>query len=90
MDESYRIIAAKAADKLLTVKGVSASVTLVNIDGKVHISARSDGSINVQLVLERIGGGGHYDVAGAQVEGESIQTVILRLRESIDRYLDNN
>ncbi len=89
-DESYRIIAAKAADKLLTVKGVSASVTLVNIGEKIHISARSDGSINVQLVLERIGGGGHYDVAGAQVEGESMQTVILRLRESIDRYLDNN
>ena len=89
-DESYRVIAAKAADKLLTVKGVSASVTLVNIGGKVHISARSDGSINVQLVLERLNGGGHYDVAGAQVEGESMQTVILRLRESIDRYLDNN
>jgi c-di-AMP phosphodiesterase-like protein len=87
-DESYRVIAAKAADKLLTVKGVCASVTLVNIGNKIHISARSDGSINVQLILERLDGGGHYDVAGAQVEGESMQTVILRLRESIDRYLD--
>ncbi len=87
-DESYRVIAAKAADKLLSVKGVCASVTLVTIGSKVHISARSDGSINVQLVLERLNGGGHYDVAGAQVEGESMQTVILRLRESIDRYLD--
>ena len=87
-DESYRVIAAKAADKLLSVKGVCASVTLVTIGSKVHISARSDGSINVQLVLERLNGGGHYDVAGAQVEGESMETVILRLRESIDRYLD--
>lgn len=87
-DESYRVIAAKAADKLLTVKGVCASVTLVAIGNKIHISARSDGSINVQLVLERLNGGGHYDVAGAQVEGESMQTVILRLRESIDRFLD--
>lgn len=87
-DASYRTIAAKAADRLLTVKGVLASFACVTIGNKIHISARSDGSINVQLILESLNGGGHYDVAGAQVEGESMQTVILRLRESIDRYLD--
>lgn len=87
-DASYRVVAAKAADKLLTVKGVSASVTLVTIGDKIHISARSDGSINVQLILEHLNGGGHYDVAGAQVEGESMQNVILRLRAAIDEYLD--
>ncbi len=88
-DASYRVIAAKAADKLLTVKGVCASFTLVTIGNRVHISARSDGSINVQLVLEQLHGGGHYDVAGAQVDGESMQAVILRLREAIDQYLEN-
>ncbi len=87
-DASYRVVAAKAADKLLSVKGVSASVTLVTIGDKVHVSARSDGSINVQLILERVGGGGHYDVAGAQVEGTDITAVIARLRAAIDEYLD--
>jgi c-di-AMP phosphodiesterase-like protein len=87
-DASYRVVAAKAADKLLTVKGVSASIALVTIGDKIHVSARSDGSINVQLILERVGGGGHYDVAGAQVEGTDLQTVIARLRAAIDEYLD--
>ncbi len=87
-DASYRVIAAKAADKLLSVKGVAASFTLVTIGNKIHISARSDGSINVQLILERLNGGGHFDVAGAQVEGESMQSVATRLRESIDKFLD--
>ena len=87
-DPSYRVIAAKAADKLLSVKGVRASVTLVTIGTKIHISARSDGSINVQLILERLNGGGHYDVAGAPVEGESMETVVTRLRTSIDKFLD--
>ena len=88
-DGSYRVIAAKAADKLLTVKGVCASFTLVSIGNRIHISARSDGSINVQLILEQLNGGGHYDVAGAQVDGESMQAVILRLREAINQYLDH-
>ncbi len=87
-DGSYRVIAAKAADKLLSVKGVRASFTLVSIGSKIHISARSDGSINVQLILERLNGGGHFDVAGAQVEGESMQGVVTRLRASIDKFLD--
>jgi c-di-AMP phosphodiesterase-like protein len=87
-DASYRVLAAKAADKLLTVKGVYASFALVTIGNRVHISARSDGNINVQLILEALNGGGHYDVAGAQVEGENMQAVIVRLREAIDRYLD--
>lgn len=86
-DGSYRVIAAKAADRLLTVKGVCASFALVMIGNRVHISARSDGSINVQLILETLNGGGHYDVAGAQVEGEALQHVIERLKGAIDYYL---
>ena len=89
-DESYRVIAAKAADKLLSVKGVSASFALATIGGNVHISARSDGTVNVQLILEQLGGGGHYDVAGAQVPGQTMQGVILRLRQAIDSFLNSN
>ena len=61
-----RIIAAKAANNLLSVEGIEASFALMKIGDVIHISARSSGSLNVQLILEKIGGGGHYDAAGAQ------------------------
>lgn len=89
-DESYRVIASKAADKMLTLKGVSAAFTLVRIGEQIHISGRSSGRINVQLILEKLHGGGHFDVAGAQVISESIMEVLETLRESIDEYLENN
>ncbi len=88
VDGSYRVAAAKAADKLLGLKGVSASIALATIGDVVHVSARSDGSINVQLILESLNGGGRFDAAGAQVGGSDIQTVITRLRGAIDEYLD--
>ena len=86
-DESYRIIASKAADKMLTLKGVEAAFTLVRIGEQIHISARSSGTINVQLILEKLHGGGHFDVAGAQVKSDSIYDVLDTLKESIDTYL---
>ncbi|MBO5906798.1 MAG: DHH family phosphoesterase [Clostridia bacterium] len=86
-DESYRIIASKAADKMLTLKGVDAAFTLVRIGDQIHISGRSSGTINVQLILEKLHGGGHFDVAGAQVSSDSIYTVLETLKQSIDEYL---
>ena len=86
-DESYRIIASKAADKMLTLKGVEAAFTLVRIGEQIHISARSSGTINVQLILEKLHGGGHFDVAGAQVTSDSIYEVLETLKASIDAYL---
>lgn len=82
-----RIAAAKAADRLLTVHGVMASFTLIRVDETVHISARSQGNVNVQLILERMRGGGHYDVAGAQLRGVPMQTVLEQLKSAIDTYL---
>ena len=82
-----RIAAAKAADRLLTVSGVMASFALVRVDDTVHISARSQGNVNVQLILERMRGGGHYDVAGAQLRGVPMQTVLEQLKSAIDGYL---
>ena len=87
VDSSYRIAAAKAADGLLGVKGVSASFALVRIEDTVYISARSDGSINVQVILEAFNGGGHFDVAGAQVENGTVESVVEGLRGAIDAYL---
>ncbi|MBO5306140.1 MAG: DHH family phosphoesterase [Clostridia bacterium] len=86
--EGDRIAASKAADKLLTVKNVSASFALVVIENAIHISARSDGSINVQLILERIGGGGHFNLAGARVPGKNMKDTLIRLKAAIDDYLD--
>lgn len=87
-DESYRIIASKAADKMLTLRGIDASFTLVRIGEHVHISGRSNGNINVQLILERLNGGGHFDVAGAQVSDDSVLHVLETLKKSIDDYFD--
>lgn len=88
-DESYRIIASKAADKMLTLRGVDAAFTLVRIGDQIHISGRSTGAtVNVQLILEKLGGGGHFDVAGAQVKADSVSSVLEALKASIDDYLD--
>jgi c-di-AMP phosphodiesterase-like protein len=88
-DDSYRIIASKAADKMLTLRGVEAAFALVRIGEQIHISARSAGRVNVQLILERMGGGGHFDVAGAQITSDSILAVLAELRDSIDKQFDD-
>ena len=82
-----RVTASKAADKMLTVRGVAAAFVLLETDGEVMISARSDGSVNVQLVLEQLGGGGHFDAAGAQIRGDGVKDVLTRLKACIDAYL---
>ena len=67
-----KVPAAKAADRLLTVEGVKASFAILPIGDEIHISARSLGTINVQLILEELKGGGHFDSAGARMEGVSV------------------
>jgi c-di-AMP phosphodiesterase-like protein len=87
-----RIAAAKAADKLLSVEGVEASFAVCCMGEAVRISGRSSGKINVQLIMERMGGGGRYDAAAAEIktatdEKQAMLTEALRsLRESIDLY----
>ena len=83
-----RVAAAKAADKLLTVRNVSAAFALIRIGNVVHISARSDGSINVQLILEKIGGGGHFDVAGAAIAERELKEAEQQLIIAIDAYFE--
>lgn len=87
-DESYRVIASKAADKMLTLQGIDAAFTLVRIGEQIHISGRSNGSVNVQLILEKLNGGGHFDVAGAQVLSDSVMSVLETLKASIDDYIE--
>ena len=83
-----RVIAAKVADNLLKVKGVKASFALIKIDNDVVISARSKGAVNVQLILERLKGGGHFDIAGAQVRNSSLTRACEMLKDAIDDYFE--
>ena len=83
---SDRVAAAKEAEKLLNVKGVCAAFALVEIDDAIHISGRSDGSVNVQLILERLGGGGRFDSAGAALAGISLEIAKEDLQNAIDAY----
>jgi len=85
-DNSFRIIASKAADKMLSLRNIDAAFALVRIGDQIHISGRSNGNVNVQLILERLHGGGHFDVAGAQVKSDSVTAVLETLKASIDEY----
>lgn len=88
--EFDRVAAAKAADKLLSVRGVDASFALVSIENRIHVSARSNGSINVQLILEKIGGGGHFDSAAAAISDSDMKSVLYMLKDAIDSYFAEN
>ena len=81
--DDVRIVAAQAADELLNIKGVDASYVLFQSDGGVNISARSLGRVNVQLIMEALGGGGHQAMAGAQLKGVSLGKAMDKLRELI-------
>ena len=87
--DSIQLIAAQAADDLLDIKGINASFVIARkSDGSVFISGRSLGDINVQVILERLGGGGHLEVAGAQFKDTDIITVKDKLIKSIDQYFE--
>ncbi len=81
-----KILASKVADRLLTVKGVEASFALILVGNDVIVSARSKGKLNVQLILERIRGGGHFDAAGASLKNTSLETACVLLKNAIDDY----
>ncbi|MBQ2807190.1 MAG: DHH family phosphoesterase [Clostridia bacterium] len=83
-----RVAAAKAADSLLTLKGIEASFALVLMGDTVVISGRSKGEINVQLILEKLQGGGHFDVAGAQVKNATLDSAYDLLIGAIDEYFE--
>lgn len=82
------LICAKAADELLTISNITASFVIGRIGNKVCISGRSIGDINVQVILEKLGGGGHITLAGAQVEGKTKPEVKQELIKKIDEYFN--
>ena len=80
------LIAAQSADDLLGVLDIECSFVLTIVQGQIHISGRSLGKISVQLILEKLGGGGHYTSAGARLNC-SMKEAIEKLKKAIDEYL---
>ena len=89
-DEENRVVAARAADRMLQIEGIRASFTLSSVGESIHVSARSDASVNVGLILEKLGGGGHYDSAGARLTGVTMKDALVMLRESIVNYCEKS
>lgn len=86
LDDSL-LIAAQAANELLNINNVEASFVLTKIGSKIHISGRSIGNISVQIILEKLGGGGHLTSAGTQLSGVTIDEAEKQLISNIERYL---
>lgn len=89
-DKDANVICAKSADELLTIGNITASFVLGNVGNEVTISGRSIGDINVQVILEKMGGGGHITLAGAQIEGMTIEEVKEELKQRINEYFEEN
>lgn len=87
---SPTVIGAQAANELLNIKGIKASFVLTDYQGKIYISARSIDEVNVQVIMERMGGGGHLSTAACQMEGMGIIEAIGALKRTIDSMLENN
>lgn len=86
--ENATIIGAQAADELLSVIGIKASIVLTEAEGKITISARAIDEVNVQLVMERLGGGGHINSAGAQMVGCSLEEAKEYVKVTIKQMLE--
>ena len=85
-EKEASLICAKAADELLTISDITASFVLGKMGDKICISGRSIGDINVQIILEKLGGGGHITLAGAQVEGMTMEEAKQELINRINEY----
>ena len=85
--ESPTIVGAQAANELLNIIGVRASIVLTEYNGKIYVSARSIDEVNVQVIMERMGGGGHLNVAGAQLQC-SLEEAMRQVRQTLDQMFE--
>ena len=83
-----RITAAQAADELLNIIGIDTSFVLYPEGDRIVVSARSIGDTNVQVILEKLGGGGNAAAAGGQIPGKTLDQVAQELAQAIDQYLE--
>lgn len=85
--DSPTVVASQAANELLNVESIKASFVLTDYQGKIFISARAIDEVNVQIIMERMGGGGHINMAGAQLPGASVEMAIKQLKETLDQMI---
>ncbi len=85
--ESPTILGAQAADELLDIRGIKASFVLTEYNGKIYVSARAIDEVNVQVIMERLGGGGHINTAGAQFQHTDMDEAIASLKDLIDSMI---
>lgn len=84
---NIRVVSSMAADDMLNISGIKAAFVIYRVDSDIFISARSLGEVNVQLIMEKLDGGGHMTVAGAQLKNTDITKVKYSLKEAIDNYI---
>ncbi|HOR21970.1 MAG TPA: DHHA1 domain-containing protein, partial [Ruminococcus sp.] len=87
--DDIRLVAPQAADELLSISDVDASFVLYKTGSTVNISARSLGAVNVQVIMEKLGGGGHQTMAAAQLEGVSVEEAVKALFRAIDERTED-
>ena len=86
--ESPTIVGAQAANELLNIIGIKASFVLTVYNGRIFLSARSIDEVNVQIIAEKLGGGGHINSAGAQFEHTNVKEAIEALKVTIDQMIE--
>lgn len=86
--QSPTIVGAQAANELLNIKGIKASFIMTEYQGMIYVSARSIDEVNVQVIMERLGGGGHMNVAGCQMEGVSLTEAMKKIKTTLDEMIE--
>ena len=86
--ESPTVVGAQAANSLLEIRSIKAAIVLTPYDGKIYVSARSIDEVNVQIMMEKLGGGGHKSVAGAQLTDVSVEEAKDRIKAIIDEMMN--
>ncbi|MBR6093938.1 MAG: DHH family phosphoesterase [Lachnospiraceae bacterium] len=87
--KSPTVVAAQAANELLNINGIKASFVFTDYNNTIYISARSIDEVNVQIIMERLGGGGHMNIAGAQFKDAKVEDVVEKLQQTLDEMAAN-
>ena len=86
--DSPTVVASQAANELLNIDSIKATFVLTDYQNKIYISARAIDEVNVQLIMERLGGGGHINMAGAQLPGATVEEAVSKLKITIDQMIN--
>ena len=86
--ESPTVVGAQAANELLNIVGVKASFVMTDYNDTIYVSARAIDEVNVQIIMERMGGGGHLNIAGAQLKDYTVNEAIDYLKQTLQEMID--